>query len=160
MVVLYLLFAKYSRDERAYRQFILIISGVAFFLNFIWELAQGFLYVDFKFNLNHISFCALASITDMLTTLILLFGFALIYKNNVFWIRRMSTLKVMLLMVVGGSSTILIEMWHIGREDWIYTEKMVMLPLVDVGLSPVLQFVLLPWITFLICNKIVKKINQ
>jgi cation transport ATPase len=158
VVVLYLLFAKYSKDKRAYRQFILLISGVAFFLNLIWELAQGFLYVSFKLDLKHISFCALASITDMLTTLILLFGFALIYKNNVFWIQRMSALKVMLLMVLGGSSTILIEMWHIEGGDWVYAEKMAMLPLLDVGVSPVLQFMLLPWITFLIGKNVIKKI--
>lgn len=160
VVVLYLLFAKYSKDKHIYRQFILIIVGVAFFLNFIWELAQGFLYVGVEFDLKHISFCALASITDMLTTLILLFGFALIYKNNVFWVQRMSTLKVMLLMVIGGSSTVFIEMWHIGRGDWTYAKNMVILPLVDVGLSPVLQFVLLPWFTFFIGNKIIKKMNN
>jgi len=157
VAALYFLLAKGVKDKQGFKHLVLTIAGVAFLLNFIWEVAQGTLYEGFEYDPKHVSFCALASITDMLTSLILYFGFAFIYKKNVYWIRQMKATKVIVLMIAGGFPTIIIEMWHITREDWSYAEGMLLLPLVDVGLSPVLQFVFLPWIIFLISSNIIKK---
>jgi hypothetical protein len=50
------------------------------------------------------------------------------------------------------------EMWHTSRGDWSYADAMPLLPLVDVGLSPVLQFAILP-LSVLLLSKITLKQN-
>ena len=57
------------------------VAVIAFSVNFIWEVLQGPLYEGFEYDWQHISFCALASIADMLMVLILFFGFALVHRN-------------------------------------------------------------------------------
>ena len=44
-------------------------------------------------------------------------------------------------MIVGAIAA---EMRHVSAGNWAYDESMPLLPIVDAGLSPVLQFMLLP----------------
>lgn len=157
LVVLgYAYFAKRVRDKREYKRFVIAVAVTSFVLNFVWELAQGPLYEGFEYDLKHISFCALASIADMLMVFILLFAFGLIHKN-VFWVKNMDVNVVLLLAFVGFSGAILAEVLHTMRGDWSYADTMPLLPVVDVGISPVLQFTILPWLIFLISKKFIKK---
>ncbi len=121
----------------------MLVGGLAFFFNWGWEVAQGPLYAGFEFDLAHVSFCGLASIADMLMVYLLLFGFGLIYKN-IFWIKRLSLRRVLWLMLAGGLGAILAEMRHTSAGNWAYADAMPMLPWVEAGLLPVLQFTLLP----------------
>lgn len=157
VVVSYFLFAKVVKKKQGFKHLVFTIAVVAFLMNFIWEMIQGVFYEGFKYDLKHVSFCLLASITDMLTSLILYFGFAFMYKKNVYWIRDMNATKVIVLMIAGVFPTIIIEMWHIIRGDWSYAEEMLLLPFVDIGILPVLQFAFLPWIIFFISSILIKK---
>ena len=127
----YLYFAKQVTDIGEYRRFVFAVAVTSFMLNFIWELAQGPLYEGFEYDLKHISFCALASVADMLMVFILL------------------------LVLVGFFGAILAEVWHTARGDWAYVDAMPRLPVAEVGISPVLQFTILPWLIFLICKKFI-----
>ena len=156
VILLYLYFAKQVRNKKNYRNYIIGIAVIAFSFNFIWEVAQGWLYEGFEYDWQHISFCALASIADMLMVLILLFSFGLIYKN-VYWINSMDLNKVLLLVFVGFSGSILAEVFHTIRGDWSYTDSMPLLPVMEVGVSPVLQFMILPWLIYSISKQMVKQ---
>lgn len=81
IITLYLYFLKKEINKHKYKQFVFTTAGGAFILNFVWELAHGPLYEGFKYDLNHVSFCALASVADMFMVLILVFAFGLIYKK-------------------------------------------------------------------------------
>jgi flagellar biosynthesis protein FlhB len=81
VIGLFFYFLKRVTERRIYKQYILKIAILAFVLNFIWEVAQGPLYKGYEYDWQHISFCALASVADMLMVLILLFLFGLIYNN-------------------------------------------------------------------------------
>jgi len=157
-ILLYVFFAKNVQDKRNYRHYITVLAVGAFLVNFIWELAQGPLYEGFEYDWKHISFCGLASIADMLMVLILFFGIGLMYKN-VFWTKKMGTNKVLLLALVGFLGAILSEFWYITRGDWSYADTMPLMPFVDVGVSPVLQFTVLPWLIFLIGRKFINEKN-
>jgi hypothetical protein len=157
IIILYVHFLRKVENKRKYQYFIVTTAVAAFILNFAWELAQGSLYEGFRYDLEHISFCALASVADMLMVLVLLFAFALIYKN-VFWVRPLKFNRSLLLILVGGLGAIAAEMWHTSRGDWSYADAMPLLPLVDVGLSPVLQFAILP-LSVLLLSKITLKQN-
>lgn len=155
IITLYLYFLKKEIDKWKYKQFVVTTAILAFVLNLIWEEAHGLLYEGFQYDLGHIAFCALASVADMFMVLILLFVFGLIYKT-VFWIVPVRFNRSLVLILVGGVGAILAEMWHTRRGDWSYADTMPMLPLVEVGVSPVLQFSILPWIIFVISRRVIK----
>ncbi|NNE78170.1 MAG: hypothetical protein HKN31_13990 [Pricia sp.] len=152
----YLYFAKRVKDVGQYKRFVFAVAVTSFVLNFVWELAQGPLYEGFEYDMKHISFCALASVADMLMVFILLLAFGLIYKD-VYWMQNWGSKKILLLVLVGFFGAILAEVWHTARGDWAYADAMPPLPMVEVGLSPVLQFTILPWLIFLICKKVIRE---
>ena len=94
----------------------------------------------------------------MLMVLILLFGFGLVYKN-VFWTRSMGINKIFPLIFIGSAGAILGEIWHTSRGDWVYAEAMPVVPWVNVGLSPLLQFAVLPYLIFVIGKNFINEVN-
>jgi len=154
----YFYFRKKVENRAAFQRYLGVVGGLAFILNWIWEVVQGPLYEGFKFDFPHISFCGLASVADMLMVYILLFGFGLIYKN-VYWIQELSGTRVLWLVLAGGIGAILAEMRHTAAENWSYSEAMPLLPIVEVGLSPVLQFAILPALIFWLAAKYLNIIN-
>lgn len=155
VIFLYFYFKGQIGHKKGYRQLVMTIAAMAYILNLIWEVAQGPLYEGFEYDLRHLSFCALASVADMLMVLILFFTFALMFKD-VFWAKDMGIGRVGSLMSLGGTGAILAEMWHTTDGDWSYAGNMPLLPIVEVGLSPVLQFAVLPWLVFYIGNKMIQ----
>lgn len=154
---LFFLFKKEKKNPAAYDFYVLNIAITTFVVNLIWEVAQGPLYAGFEYDLKHISFCALASVADMLMVLLLFFGLGMLY-NNIFWIRNLNLSRAMVLIGIGTIGAILAEMWHTGRGDWAYAEEMPLLPWVDVGITPVLQFAILPLLVFYLAkDRILKK---
>jgi hypothetical protein len=139
-------------DKQNYKRFILAVAVTAFILNFIWELAQGPLYQGFEYDWDHLSLCALASIADVFSVLILFFAFALVYRE-VYWINNMGISRALMLVTTGSTGAILTELWHTYRGDWYYSDTMPLLPFVDVGVSPVVQFIVLPLLIFMISKK-------
>jgi len=121
----------------------------------VWEVAQGPLYEGFQYDLGHVAFCALASVADMFMVLILLFAFGLIFKN-VCWIVPLRFNRSLVLILVGGVGAMLAEKWHTASGDWSYADTMPLIPIVEVGLSPVLQFTVLPLIVFVLSKKILE----
>lgn len=148
VVLLYFHFAKQVRDKKIYRNYIIRVAVIAFSVNFIWEVLQGPLYKGFEYDWQHISFCALASIADMLMVLILFFGFALVYRN-VNWVMNVDFEIIVPLILVGSVGAIFGEIWHLAHGDWSYAEAMPLIPIMEIGISPLLQFALLPYMIFL-----------
>src|SRR5680860_136238 len=107
----YFYFRKRAKDIGIYHRYLALTGALAFFLNWEWELAQGFLYQGFEYDLEHILVCGLASVADMLMVYLLLFGFGLIYRDF-FWIRNLSELRIFWLMLTGSIGAILSEWRH------------------------------------------------
>ncbi|MEQ9442754.1 MAG: hypothetical protein RIG62_27175 [Cyclobacteriaceae bacterium] len=157
VAMMYAHFLRKVTDRQQYQYLVLTVAITAFILNFIWEVAQGPLYKSFQYDGKHISFCALAAVADMFMVLVLLLGFG--FYNSVFWIKQLNIGKVGMLILVGGIGAILSERWHTARGDWSYDESMPLLPGAEVGLSPVLQFAILPLVVFLISRKTLRNYN-
>ncbi|MEG3657699.1 hypothetical protein V5097_09830 [Arenibacter palladensis] len=64
--------------------------------------------------------------------------------------------RILLLVIVGFFGAILVEVWYTTRGDWFYGDAMALLPVVKVGVSPVLQFMLLPWLIFFISKHVLQ----
>ncbi len=99
------------------------------------------------YDFKHIAFCALASLADVLMVLLLYFGLALIFKNP-FWIKPLKLYRVVILVLIGGAGAVLSEMRHLSSGSWAYDNSMPIIPFVNVGISPVLQFMIFPLLIY------------
>lgn len=163
VMVLYFSLLKNTAYKKAFKRLILVMSVMAFLLNFVWELGHLPLYKDATYNIQHIAFCALASVADAQMVLLIYLCLALINKKP-FWVQHIGLKQVFILMIIGGIGAIIGEIAHTSSGNWAYADSMPMLPVLNVGLSPVLQFFLLPtliyYLSFFLFKKTSKKENQ
>lgn len=152
----YVYLLKKTADKSFFKRLIARIAILAFVLNLTWELAQGPLYEGYVYDFQHISFCTLASVADVLMVLLLYQGFASILKEP-FWMGSPTVGRVLTLMSVGALGAILAEIRHTWEGNWAYAASMPLLPFVEVGLSPVLQFTLLPALVYWLSFQWIKK---
>ena len=154
---LYFIFLKKAANKKTFKKFIFIMIFFAFLLNLAWELIQIPLYKNSVYDIDHIAFCALASLADVLMVLLLYFGFSVIFKDP-FWMQDLKLKRLLLLVVIGGAGAVLFEMRHLSSGSWGYNDSMPLIPVVNVGISPVLQFMILPLLIFSLSYKRLKKL--
>lgn len=147
--ILYFSLLKNATDKKVFNCYIFIITVLAFLLNFAWELIQIPLYKNAYYNVAHIAFCALASVADVIMVLLLYFVFALIFKN-LQWIQHLKWQRLVIVILIGGAGAALAEIWHLSSGNWEYADSMPIIPIANVGISPVMQFMVLPLIVYFI----------
>jgi hypothetical protein len=117
-------------------------------LNFIWEIAQMPLYVEDGKLLEFAVHCIVPSLGDGVIVLII-FGVGWIVWRRVDWFVRPQWPARILMLVTGLIIAVVIEWVAVyGMGRWSYAENMPVLPILNVGLSPVLQMLLLPPVIF------------
>ena len=134
---------KSAADQLLFRRFIVLISILAFLLNFAWELSHCPLFKGCGYDFAHVTFLALASLADAILAVLLYLGFALVYRNGM-WALPLTARRGFWLMVVGGTGAVVSEMAHLAAGNWAYTASMPLIPGIGVGITPVLQFTVLP----------------
>ena len=137
-------------------QLILSVFFVGFLLNLIWENVQAPLYEGFTNFWDHFMMCFWASIVDAAVILVLYALFAFWYKEF-FWIKHLNWKNGLVLMLLGAAVAVGFEFWAFENEVWAYTEKMPVLGVLEVGLSPLLQMMLLPLLTLILSYRMVKR---
>lgn len=157
VVALYVFFYQKSSNKTRFKKSVLLITILAFLLNFAWEVVQGPLYEGFSKDIQHIAFCALAAVADAVMVLLLYLAFALVYNKNPFWVQKLTTLRIAIVVLAGGIGAILTEMRHLSEGNWAYAESMPIIPIVNVGLSPVLQFMVLPVLIYYLSFHFLRK---
>ncbi|MDP4007588.1 MAG: hypothetical protein Q8P68_00165 [Candidatus Peregrinibacteria bacterium] len=122
--------------------------GINFLLHLIWENAQAPLFVGHESFWQHFPPCFFATATgDMIFTLIIYIVLALINKNF-WWIFSKKAYKNpytwIAAIAVGILLAVLFELWAVYIDfRWIYG-AMPIIPIIHVGLTPVLQMVFIP----------------
>lgn len=126
-------------------------------LNFVWELGQAFLYVGMNYDWVMIGHCFKASLGDgLILWLIYLTGLLIFRKLCWFAYPSMSHYAVML--TAGLIISIIVELVGLDvLNRWAYTESMPIIPILDIGLVPVLQMLLLPPIIFALVALLAKR---
>jgi hypothetical protein len=117
-------------------------------LNFIWEVAQMPLYVKDGKLLEFAAHCIIPSVGDGVIVL-MIYGVGLAAWRRVDWFVRPAWPACIVMLLTGLVIALLVEwvaVYGIGR--WSYTANMPLLPMLNVGLSPVLQMLLLPPVIF------------
>lgn len=121
---------------------------VAVIVNYLWELAQAPLFVggdDFNAMLWH---CFVASLGDGVLVL-LMFGVGWLVLRRQDWFVRPGVRGYVLMFVSGLTIAIAVE-WiavHV-LQRWAYFPAMPRLPVIDIGIVPIIQMLVLPPLIF------------
>ena len=122
---------------------IAMILIISFVLNLAWEMSQAFLFAPhFSSVTDFIFIHSSAAFTDVALTLLILspelFLFNRIFRKGDEWKRIVLTASFGFLIAVG------IERYALSTGMWAYGPYMPIIPLFGVGLTPVLQLMVLP----------------
>ncbi len=136
----------------------IIITG--FLLNLIWEKSHIALYKDYEVFVSRLPLpvAVYASLVDM-SIILLIYILIAAEVKKFFWIENFDKRAMTLSIVFGSAIAIIIEMQGLAQRKWAYNELMPIIPFVQIGVSPVLQMIVLPIITFYITHLILKKIS-
>ena len=125
------------------------VAIFGFLLNFTWEILQGGLYLGFN-ELSYkegVKYCAQATFAD---TGIILASFWLVawFDGGRNWPLRPGTAQIVGFTLIGLVATVVLEILstHVWNR-WSYEKSMPLIPILDVGMTPFLQWVLLPPLT-------------
>lgn len=135
---------------------LVVLYLVAFFLHFVWEMWQIPLYVGMS-EASHWSAviqCTLATIGDGFIAL-LAYSLAAIVARDKFWLLQRPGSILAVYIIIGLIITVCFEILATavyGR--WQYSELMPIVPVINVGLSPLLQWIIIPpvsiWISVVV----------
>lgn len=122
------------------------VAIFAFLLNLTWEFAQVPLFAGMP-SAEHwqaILVCGRATLGDVVITLIAFWAVATSVHTRA-WVLRPTAGQLTGFVAVGILITVLME-WLATQflQRWTYADAMPVIPLLGVGLSPLLQWVVLP----------------
>ncbi|WP_017732270.1 hypothetical protein [Nafulsella turpanensis] len=135
---------------------ILSIFIIGFLLNLVWENVQAPLYKGYTNFWDHFMMCFWASLVDV-AVILLLYGLLAIWYRDFYWIKHINWKIAVVLIIIGGTIAVGFEYWALENETWAYTDSMPVVPFTKVGLSPLLQMMLLPLLTIWLSHKMVIK---
>lgn len=117
-------------------------------LNFVWELAQMLLYEEQGDWLAFAVHCIIPSLGDGVIVL-MIFGVGWLALRRMDWFARPGLSGYFLMLVTGFVIAVIVEWSAVYALDrWRYAASMPMLPGLGIGLSPVLQMLILPPVIF------------
>ena len=125
--------------------------GGSFFLHLLWENLQSPLYTCFWENsfVRCFLICLRATVTgDMLFMLTIYAALAMVHRDWL-WVSNAATFRHpatwLIAVLIGVLLAVSFELWAVHvAERWQYTSVMPLIPIVQVGLTPVLQMILVP----------------
>ena len=117
----------------------------SYVLNATWEWTQSPFFIDATADLNTIIWyrihCTLGD------TLILMIGFTLIsfYHKGVQWIYHPKGKDYLILIIFGFIYTFISEYINVYvKHTWSYSQYMPLMPLIPIGIIPLVQWIILP----------------
>ena len=119
-----------------------LVLAVSFVLNFVWEWAHIGLYKNYEALGSGLPLTVWATAGDALYTV---FGAALIgvYFRNPSWLASPTRKQYLAAALSGFCIAVFVEWKAIALHRWSYTDAMPIIPVLNVGLSPLLQMILL-----------------
>ena len=130
---------------------ILIISIITFILNFFWEISQAFLYASHFVGISGlIKVHIRASLGDLLIVFLILLIDAII-STRIFP-KENSKKRFVAIAITGFILAVIIEKYALAIGRWSYNPLMPIIPILNVGLIPILQMIILPIAIFYLQN--------
>lgn len=133
-----------------------------FFVHFIWEMWQVPFYAGMQ-DASHwqaIRLCTQATAGDGLIAL-LAYGAAACVVRNSYWVFSRTILSWFVYLSSGLMITWILERLATGSLDrWQYSEVMPVIPMLEVGLLPVLQWLMLPPLVLLLSSVYLRGLGE
>ncbi len=121
---------------------------LTFFLNLVWEKLQMYFYSDTVRFSEHWERCLVASLGDVFLVGVIFFLQAIIFQDG-HWFISGNITKWITLVALSIIVAIIVETWGLHTGRWAYHSRMPIVPLLEVGILPILQMVVLvPIIVF------------
>ncbi|WP_075831536.1 hypothetical protein [Deinococcus marmoris] len=134
-------------DRLELTQALLRVYGVAFALNFAWEMLQMPLFGDMDWSPASWVLCAAASLGDAAFSAAAYAALA-VWHRDTWWIRRRRLLDLTLVVMGGTLSAFLGERITLALGWWSYRPLMPLVPGLGVGVVPFVQLAALTVVTF------------
>jgi hypothetical protein len=143
-----------SEGQTSVRQKLLPTFAIALALNYAWEMLQMSAYGRLSQSQARVwLFCGMAAAADALYTgLLYWLGARVTHEEN--WIARLSWRRASVVAVLGIISAVSAEWLALSLGVWRYGAEMVIVPILRVGLLPILQLAFLPLVTFWLVGRI------
>ena len=123
---------------------IFLAIATTFGLNFIWEISQSFLYAPHYHGFSQLASVHLwASAGDVVMVAGILLADEFIFKR-IFKGKKEKWQRLLAIVFVGFLLAVLVEKYALANSMWSYNTWMPVLPWLKVGLTPVLQMILIP----------------
>lgn len=141
---------------------LLLYFGGSFLLHLLWENAQMPLFEGYGSFTEHFWICLVATATgDMIFMAVIYLSLALAH-NNVLWVSDPKSYRYhatwVLPVIVGTLLAVSYELWAVmHKAHWYEYGSMPIIPIVEVGLTPVLQMIVVPLVTLLLCRWLLKR---
>lgn len=149
-------FSKHLRNALRWPE--LALAGFAFLLNFPWEIIQSPLFEGMA-SMPHrdaVQYCTRAAFGDAGIMLIAYWMVAAVSGRGRGWLQQSGRMPIAIFVIIGVLITIAIELLATsGRwlEGWTYSADMPILWGLNVGLVPVLQWIILPPVAVLLTRR-------
>ena len=137
---------------RTYAPYI-VLSIVAGMLHFVWEALHLQLYTSYAALGNGWALVFFASAGDVLYTLLILALVTLI-RGDPNWIQQPKANEYLATALLGGLVACMVEYKALAFHRWAYAAAMPIVPLIGIGLSPLLQMILLTPTALYIATKL------
>lgn len=122
------------------------VAVFAFLLNYPWEFLQApfFRGLVEAPHWEAVKLCSLAAVGDAGIALAAFWAVAAASRTRL-WIVRPTIAKVLGFIGIGLALAVAIERLATGSlNSWVYAESMLVVPLLEIGLAPFLQWIFLP----------------
>ncbi len=122
------------------------LFGIAWVLNFVWELLQKPLYIVGTFPPFPWGWIR-ASLWDASYALVIYFALAIIHWDF-YWLRRKNIWDLGFIILAGLVTVTIVEKQALAAGKWFYTSAMPLVPVLHVGLTPWIQLPLLSFFVY------------
>ena len=136
-----------------------MVAAVSFSLHLVWENAQAPFYIGYLNFWQHFFLCLGATVGDVAVTLLVYAGTVAVTRNPQ-WPRRLSRPAGLALAMVGAVIAVGMERRALAVGRWAYTAAMPIIPGLGVGVTPVLQMVVLLPLTFWLVRIILDTVKK
>lgn len=137
---------------------VLAFAGISFALHLLWENIQAPFFQDYISFTQHFPICLKGTITgDMLFMLIIYAALGVVHRDPL-WISNRSSYSHpatwILPIVIGILLAVNMELWALFVDQrWQYTDRMPIIPILRIGLTPVLQMIVVPFLSLLLTSR-------
>lgn len=134
-------------------RFIFILVVTAFVLHFIWENSHVSLYGGYENLSPYLPITLWATLGDVFYTLLAFLALSL-WKRSFEWCGKLGFRDYIAPAIAGFGISLFVEYKALALERWFYLPSMPIIPILNVGLSPVVQMTLLLPLSFYLAGRI------